>query len=169
MRQVKQINIKNQSYHFFDDMVDIRNFYSNLLTISRKSYKEIDVYNIGYIVIKKFSDCENIHSVNPLYLIIHSATGYFKEKNGEKYLVLDSTDKYEEGWSGIRSEIKTLNGGKELSYEKNYARIGINTDDDLLLNKPLKFLALRITIRYVLQKGEKLYPQICLDKCLYEL
>ena len=83
MRQVKQINIKNQRYYFFDDMVDIRTFYSNLLTINKKSYKEIDVYNIGYIVIKKFSDCENIHSVNPLYLIIHSATGYFKEKLGK--------------------------------------------------------------------------------------
>ena len=65
-------------------MVDIRNFYSNLLTINKTSYKEIDVYNIGYIVIKKFSDCENTHSVNLLYLRIHSATGYFKEKNGEK-------------------------------------------------------------------------------------
>ena len=135
MRQVKQINIKNQSYYFFDDMFDIRNFYSNSLTINKKSHKDIDVYNLGYIVIKKFSDCENISSVNLLYLIIHPATGYFKEINGEKYLFLDSTDKYEEVWFGIRSEIKTLNGGKELFYEKDYARIGINTDNDL----PLKY------------------------------
>ena len=49
------------------------------------------------------------------------------------------TDKYEEVWSGIRSEIKTLNGGKELFYETNYARIGVNTDNDLPLNKQLKF------------------------------
>ena len=69
-------------------------------------------YYIGYITIKKFSDYENIHSVNPLYLIIYSAIGYFNEKNGEKYLILDSTDKYEEVFSEIRSEIKTLNGGK---------------------------------------------------------
>ena len=62
--------------------------------------------------------CENIHSVNPLYLIIYSATGHFKEKNGEKYLIIDSTEKYKEVWSGIRSEIKTLNGGKELFYKK---------------------------------------------------
>ena len=80
MRQVKQINIKNHSHYFFDDMVDIRNFYSNSLTVNKKSYKEIDVYNIDYIVIKKFSDCENIHSVNLFYLIIISATGYVKEK-----------------------------------------------------------------------------------------
>ena len=102
-------------------------------------------------------------------LIIHSATGHFKEENGEKYLILDSTDIYEKVWSGIRSEIKTLNGGKELFYEKNYARIEINTDDDLPLNKQLKFPTLAIIIRCVLQKGEKLYPQIYLDECLYKL
>ena len=132
-------------------------------------YKDFDIYCIGYITIEKFIDCENIHSMNPLYLVIHSATGYFKEKNGKKYLILDSTDKCEEVWSGIRSEIKTLNGGKELFYEKNYARIGINTDDDLPLNKPLKFPSLTIIIRCVFQEGEKLYPQIYLNECLYEL
>ena len=55
-----------------------------------------------------------IFTVNLLYLIIHSVTGYFKEKNDDKYLIFDSTNKYEETWPGIRSEIKTLNGGKEL-------------------------------------------------------
>ena len=78
------------------------------------------------------------------------------------------TDKYEEVFSGIRSEIKTLNGGKELFYEKSYARIGINADDDLPLNEPLTFLALRIIIRCVFREGEKLYSQIYLDECLYE-
>ena len=77
-------------------MVDIKNFHSNLFKIEKKSHKNIDIYCIGYITIKMFSDYENIHSVSPLYLIIHSATGYFKEKNGEKYLIIDSTDKYQE-------------------------------------------------------------------------
>ena len=80
MGQVKEINIKDQTYYFFDDMINIKNFHSNLLKIDKKSYKDIDIYYIGYITIKKFGDCENIHSVNPLYLIIHSATGYFEEK-----------------------------------------------------------------------------------------
>ena len=51
-------------------------------------------------------------------MIIHSATGHFKEKNDEKYLILDSTDKYEEVLSGIRSDIKTPNGGKEIKKKK---------------------------------------------------
>ena len=79
MGQVKEINIKDLTYYFFDNMINIKNFHSNLLKIDKKLYKDIDIYYIGYItMIKKFGDCENIHIVNPLYLIIHSATGHFK-------------------------------------------------------------------------------------------
>ena len=83
MGQVKVLNIKKIMYYFFDDIINIKNFHSNLLKIDKRPYKDIDIYYIGYITIKKFGDCENIHSVNLLYLIIHSATGCFKEKNGE--------------------------------------------------------------------------------------
>ena len=100
--------------------------------------------------------------------MIHSATGHFKEKYGEKYLIIDSTEKYEEVFSGIRSEIEVLNSGKELFYETNYAGIGVNTDDNLPLDKQLKFPTLIIIIRCILLKGEKLYQQIYLDECLYE-
>ena len=61
-------------------MINIKKFHSNLLTIDKKSRKEIDIYNIGYITIKKFDDYENIHSVSWLYLTIHSATGHLKKK-----------------------------------------------------------------------------------------
>ena len=88
MGEIKQLNIKNQTYYFFNDMININNFQSNLLTIDKKSHKDVDIYYIGYITIKKFGDCENIRSLNPLYLIIHSATGYFKEINREKYLII---------------------------------------------------------------------------------
>ena len=158
MGETKELNIKNQRYYFFDGIIDIRNFHSNLLKIDKKSHKDIDVYYIGYITIINYSDYKNIHSVNPLYLSIHSATGCFKEKNGKKYLILDSTEKYKEVFSGIFSEIKTINGGKELFYEKNYARIGVDTDDDIPLNKQLKFPSLTIIIRCVFQEGTILCP-----------
>ena len=93
MGQVKEINIKNQGYYFCDDMINIKNFHSNVLTIDKKSHEDIDIYYIGNIMIKKFRDCKNNHSKNLLYLIIHSATGHFKEKYGEKYLIIDSTEK----------------------------------------------------------------------------
>ena len=61
-----------------------------------------------------------------------------------------------------------INSGEEMFYEKNYSRIGVNTDDDLPLNKQLKFPTLTIIIRCVFQNGKKLYPQVYLDECLYE-
>ena len=96
MDSVKELNIKNQTYYFFNDMVGIRKFQSNLLKIDKKSHKDIDIYYIDYITIKKIGDFENIRSVNPLYLIFHSVTGYFKQEYVEKYLILDLIDKYEE-------------------------------------------------------------------------
>ena len=120
-------------------MIDIRNFHSNLLKIDKKLYKDIDIYYIGYITIKKFGECENIHSVHPLYLTIHSAKRYFKEKYNEKYLILDPIEKYEEVFSRIKTEIERINGGKEFFYEKNYAKIGANTDDNVTLNEKLNF------------------------------
>ena len=103
--------------------------------------------------------------------MIHSATGYFKEKNGEKYLILESTEKYEEVFSGIKKKLKRtkLKKIKLICEKKNYARIGTNTDDDVPLNNPLKFPTLTIIIRCIFQEGEKLYPQIYLDECLYQL
>ena len=118
MGKVKELNIKNQTYYYFNGIINIKDFHSNLLRIDKKQHKDIDVYYIGYITVKKIGDCENINSVNPLYLMIHSAAGYFKEKYGEKYLVLDSTEKYDEVFSGIKKEIGTISGRKELFYEK---------------------------------------------------
>ena len=83
MGEIKQINIKNSTYYFYND-IDLKNFKSNLLKIDKKSYKDIGIYNIGYITIKKIDDCENINSVNPLYLLINHANGYIEEKGVNK-------------------------------------------------------------------------------------
>ena len=80
MGQVKEINIKNRTYYFFNDITNIEEFDSNLLKIDKKSYKDIDIYYIGYITIKKIGDCENIHSVNSLHLLVNHASGYIEEK-----------------------------------------------------------------------------------------
>ena len=101
MRGVKDLNIKNRTYYYFDDMIDIKKFEPNLLKIDKKSHRDIDIYYIGYITIKNFNTYKNINSVNPLYLIIHSATGYFIQKHDEMYLILDLIEKYEEVFSAI--------------------------------------------------------------------
>ena len=53
MGEVQQINIKNRTYYFYNDMINIKHFEPNLLKIDRKSYKNIGIYSIGYITIKK--------------------------------------------------------------------------------------------------------------------
>ena len=96
MGKIKQIDIKNRTYYFYNDIIDLKNFDARLLKIDKKSYKNIGIYNIGYITIKKIDDCENIYSVNPLYLNIDHANGYIDEKNGNKYLIFDFTDENKE-------------------------------------------------------------------------
>ena len=76
MGNIKQINIKNRTSYFFNEMINIKNFDSSLLKIDKKSYKNIGIYYTGYITIKSISDHENINSVNPLYLIIGETDGY---------------------------------------------------------------------------------------------
>ena len=88
-------------------------------------HKDVYIYHFGYITIKKIDDCENICSLNPLYLIIGKVDGHIEEKNERKYLAFDSTDenrevlkKYAELWNGIKNEIETINGGKKVNIVK---------------------------------------------------
>ena len=96
MGTVKQIDIKNRTYYFYNDMIDIKTFDSVLLKIDKKSYKNIGIYNTGYTAIKKNDDCESIYSVNPLYLRIDHVNGYTEEKGVNKYSVFDQTDENKE-------------------------------------------------------------------------
>ena len=123
-----------------------------MLKIDKKSYKDIGIYNIEYITIKKIGDYENIYSVNPLYLCITHASRYIKEINENKYLIFDSIDenkellkKYNDVFNGIMDKIKEVSN--ECDYEKDYIKIKFNSDDSLPLNKPLKFHNMTIIIR----------------------
>ena len=111
MDTTKQINIKNRTYYFYNDIIDTENFDAKLLKIDKKSYKDIDIFNIGYLTKKKSGDCMNINTVNPLYLGITLVNGYIEEKDSNKYLVFDSTDenkellkKYNDVFNGIMSK-----------------------------------------------------------------
>ena len=156
-------------------MSNIKNFDLILLKIDRKSYKGIGIYNIGFIIIKKIDDCETIYSVNPLYLLVNHANGYIEEKGVNKYLIFDSADenrellkKYNDVWNGIRDKIKEVSSGK-YDYENDYMKIKFKSDDNLPLNKPLKYHNMTITIRSVFEEDSKLYPQVFLVDTLYEL
>ena len=92
MGKVKQIEIKNGTYYFYNDTINIEEFNSNVLKIDKKSFRDIDIYYIGSVSISKIGLCRNIYSLYPLYLIIVKVDGHIKENNRNKYLVFDSTD-----------------------------------------------------------------------------
>ena len=125
--------------------------------------------------LKKIGSGYDVNSVNPLYLLIDNASGYIEETNGDKCLVFDDTDenkklleRYDDVFNGIMSKIKKLDDNW-LEYAKDYTKIKFNSDDNLPLNKPLKFYQVTVTIRCVFSEDNKLYPQVFLDEALYSL
>ena len=173
MRRIKDMNIKIRTYYFYDDMVNINDFDSNLLKIDKKLFKNIAFYYIQYITKK---DKYKINSVYPFYLIVHEIDGFIEEKEGSKYLNITLTNsnskvlkKYGEIWSRTKDQIEQINGSKSEEYRKDYMKIKFNSDDDLPLNKQLKFTSLTIIITTVFEEDGKYYPQMFLHECLYEL
>ena len=164
MGKIRQINIKNQTYYFYNDQINLKDFDASMLKIDKKNYKEIDIYYIGYVTFKEIANCNNINSVNPLYLMIDKMIGHFEEKSGNKYLVLDDVDenkevskKYKEVWEGVKKEIETIDGGEKIEYGKDLKKIRFESNDDLPLNKPIKLLSLTIIIRSVFNEDGKSY------------
>ena len=93
MGVVKQINIKNQTYYFYNDIINLKNFKSNLLKIDLKNHTETLVFTILDILqLKKFDSAD-------------------ENKELQK--------KYDNVWDGIKNEIKTINVGKGIYYEKD--------------------------------------------------
>ena len=84
MGSKKEVNIKNRTYYFYNDIIDIKTFDSKNLKVDKKTYKDLDIYNIGYITVKKIGCGYDVNSVNLLYLRINNASGYIEEINEEK-------------------------------------------------------------------------------------
>ena len=133
MGKVKQINIKNRTNYFYNNQINLKDFDASLLKIDKKDYNEIDIYYIGYVTVKKIANCNNINSVNPLYLMINEMIGHFEEKSENKYLVLDDIDenkevlkKYEEVWEGIKKKLKPLMVAKKLNMGKIFKKLGLS-------------------------------------------
>ena len=174
MGSTKEINIKNRTYYFFDDMVNINYVHSDLLKIDKKPYKDIDIYYIGYITAKD-SGYVKVNSANSLYLTINEVDGYFEKINENKHLTLVSTDKnkevltkYTEMWDGIKNSFEKINN-KSGEYGKYFMKIKFNPEDSLPLNKTLKLYNMIKIVRSVFGEDGKYYLQVFLDQCLYEL
>ena len=127
----KDVNIKSRTYYFFNDVINVENLDPNNIEIDEKSYKEILIYYIGYVMTKD-SKCVKIYSVNPLYLIVSKVNGYFEEINKNKCLTLVPTNEskekikqYEELWSQIRDLIRSITKNAD-DYDEKYMKIKFN-------------------------------------------
>ena len=123
----KIINIKNRPYYFFNDMIDIKHFGPNLLSIDRISFKSIDIvtYYIKYISMKSL-DHVNTDLKNSVYLVFNNVDGCTIEENNEdKHLIFafpsknkEILEKYKKLWNENKNQIKTINGVNQFSIKK---------------------------------------------------
>ena len=152
MTTTNQLKIKNRTFHFYNDLINILNFEASSLKLDKKTSMGFDIYYIGYV--DKKSEW-NVNSVNPLYLMINRIAGFVDEKNGVKYLNIADTarnneilKKYNQVFDKIKYHVKKINdnGGE---YDKDYLKIKFNTDDDIPLNRQLNFLTITVIIRCV--------------------
>ena len=132
MGKIREINIKNRTYYFYNDQINWKDFDARLLKTDKKDYKDIDIYYLGYVTVKKIANCNNINSLNTLYLMINEMIGHFEENNENMYLVLNDVDenkevlkKYEEVWESIKKEIETINSGKKIEYWGDFKKIWV--------------------------------------------
>ena len=169
---IRQLNIKNRTYYFYNDLINIKNFNNNKLKLDKKVILGNDVYYIGYIIKKPLW---HVFSVNPLYLMINKIKSHFEEVNGDKYLIISSENgdimhKYQEVFGGIKEIIKKINDySQPIKYDENYMKIRFNTEHNIPLNKIIYFPTITIIMRSITKKVDKYYPQLFLDDCLYEV
>ena len=177
---VESLKIKNTSYYFWNDIVYLDDFDVKLVKVVRRESRiDVDIYYIGYIVNKPQY---NIDSVNTLYLIIRNLVGRIKriEGSSDRYLVVDESNKkvinvFDKLWKFIKDEINRLikrNDKITFGNIKNniseYNKFRFSSDVDLPLNTLIEFHLLTIVINCVIEKGNKYYPEIYLDECLYK-
>ena len=190
----KQLNIKSKNYYFYNDLINLGNFSMNNLKLDKKTWKDIDIYYIGYVDKNKPEDwCVN--SVNSLYLMINKVFCFVGEKDGVKYLKIDKGNKkledsilsiWNKVFSGIEYNIEKINHKCKLSeckgfpdceifsdfkvnFEDDSDKIKFLSNDNLPIGKLIYFPTITIVIRCVLKQGDLFYPQVYLDAALYQL
>ena len=107
----RQLYIKDRTYYLYNDLINVLHFEASNLKLDKRTWKDIDVYYIGYVDKDKPSDWK-VNSVNPIYLVINKVHGSISEKNGVKYLSVDKSDSvlknYDQVFSGIKYHIRKI-------------------------------------------------------------
>ena len=158
------MNIKNRTYYFYNDLINIKDFDAKLLKLNKKTSMGLNNYYTGFVT-KKLE--WNVNSVNPLYLMINRIDGFVEEVNSDKYLNISDTDrnsevlrKYSEVFTGIKNCVRKINDNELREYDKDFMTIKFNPDDGIPLNKELNFPTITVMTRNIFEKCGKCYPQI---------
>ena len=171
---VKDINIKNHTYYFFDDIINVKELDPNSIKKDETSCKNILIYYIACVTIKD-SKYVIINSANPLYLMFNRINRYFEEINGNNYLTLVSANEskekiknYEEPWIKIRNLFLSVT--KKLDdYDEKYMKIKFDLDDKVPLNKTIEIPIMVIVVAAIFYGNNKYFPQVFLNECLNKM
>ena len=164
--ETKEINMKNRTYYFYNNIIDLDEFDESKIKIGKKDFNDIDIYYLGCEYMKKITECNIIKSVNPLYLRIVDIKGQFeKDKDDAWYLVISDKDdvykKLVDIFESIKNEI-TEKTWDALEYDKDYIKIKFKSNNIFPTDKDVNINLATIVIRAIFAKDGKYYPQLFL-------
>ena len=157
MRELRQINIKNQSYYFYNDIIDFDEFDESKIKIDKKDFNDIDIYYLGYEYKKTITECNVINTVNQLYLTIRDMRGQFKKGKDDNvwYLTIFVNAvilrKFANIWKSIRASMEE-NTDDIVQYDKDYMKIKFKSNDNLPTDNIINMHQVTIIIRLVFQR-----------------
>ena len=161
MGTTKEINIKNRTYYFYNDIIDLDEFDVNKIKVDKKDFNDTDIYYLGYEHKKKISECNVINSVNLIYLRIININGQFeKGKDDVWHLVIADKDVYKnflDIFESIKNKI-TEKTWDALEYDKGYMKIKFENNNIFLIDKDVNIYTATIIIRAIFAKDGKYYP-----------
>ena len=168
MGEIKQINIKNRSYHFYNDKIDLDEFDGSKIKVGKKNLMTLIFCYLGYEYKKRISECNVTNSVNPLYLRIADIKGKFKKDKSDNvwHLIVfgdaDVLRKFSNIWKSIKAKIEENTGGI-VQYDKDYMKIKFESNDNLPTDNIVNMHQVTIIIRSIFAQNSKFYPQLFLD------
>ena len=174
MGEIKQINIKNRTYFFYNDIIDLDEFDGSKIKVDKNFFNDIGIYYLGYEYKKKITEYNVTNSVNPLYLNIKDMKGKFKKRKVDnvRYIIIfgyaDVLRKFVNIWKSIRVKIEENTGGI-VQYDKDCMKIKFESNDSLPIDNIVNMHQVTIIIRSVFAQNGKIYRQLFLDDALYEL
>ena len=172
MGELKQRNIKNRAYYFYNDIIKLDQFDESKIKVDKEDFNDIDIYYLGYEHKKKISECNVINSINPLYLRIVDMNGQFeKGKDDAWYLIISDDDDVFKKLVDIFESIKNKITEKKwdlVKYDKHYLKIKFESNNILPTSKDVNISMAAIIIRAIFAQDGKYYPQLFLDDGLYK-